>query len=96
MIFIFVRYSLYDNELAYVESLLEDDVRNNSAWNQRYFVISNTTTFTPNIIQREIDFTFEKIVLVPGNESAWNYLRGYLQNFFIIFYIILTENGTST
>jgi len=71
-------YSLYDKELEYVEQLLNDDVRNNSAWNQRYFVISNTTKFEQEVIDREVDFALEKIELDKGNESAWNYLRGYL------------------
>lgn len=69
-------YSLFDKELEYVEQLLNKDVRNNSAWNQRYFVISNTTIFEQDVINTEIDFALEKIELVKGNESAWNYLRG--------------------
>ncbi|EGI69032.1 Protein farnesyltransferase/geranylgeranyltransferase type-1 subunit alpha [Acromyrmex echinatior] len=71
---------LYDKELEYVEQLLNDDVRNNSAWNQRYFVISNTTKFEQEVINREVDFTLEKIELEKGNESAWNYLRGILSH----------------
>lgn len=59
-----------------MEQLLNDDVRNNSAWNQRYFVINNTTKFEQEIIDKEIDFALEKIELSKGNESAWNYLRG--------------------
>lgn len=70
-------YSLFDKELEYVEQLLEEDIRNNSAWNQRYFVISNTTKFEQSIIDREIDFALNKIDIVKGNESAWNYLQGY-------------------
>ncbi|KAK6621548.1 hypothetical protein RUM44_001355 [Polyplax serrata] len=68
-------FNLYNNELEFVERLLEDDVRNNSAWNQRYFVIKGTTNFTPNVLQKEVDFTIGKINLVVSNESAWNYLR---------------------
>lgn len=66
--------------MVYVEQLLTDDVRNNSAWNQRYFVIHNTTKFEPDVIDREVDFALEKISLVKGNESAWNYLRGVLMH----------------
>lgn len=69
-------FSLFDNELEFVERLLEEDVRNNSAWNQRYFVIKNTTNFTPNVLEEEVNFTIGKIRMVVGNESAWNYLRG--------------------
>ncbi|KAF7403532.1 hypothetical protein HZH68_006326 [Vespula germanica] len=73
-------FNLYDQELEYVEQLLNEDVRNNSAWNQRYFVISNTTKFESNVINKEVDFALEKISLVKGNESAWNYLRGILMH----------------
>lgn len=49
-------YKLWDNELEFVESLLEDDVRNNSAWNQRHFVISHTTGFSdPAVLEKEIE-----------------------------------------
>ncbi|XP_043254832.1 protein farnesyltransferase/geranylgeranyltransferase type-1 subunit alpha-like isoform X1 [Colletes gigas] len=71
-------FDLYSEELDYVEHLLEIDVRNNSAWNQRYFVLSNTTKFEQSVIDREVDFALDKIMLVKRNESAWNYLRGIL------------------
>ena len=32
--------ALYQDELGYVDRLLEEDIRNNSAWNQRFFVVS--------------------------------------------------------
>lgn len=53
-------YKLWDNELEFVENLLEEDVRNNSAWNQRHFVISHTTGFSdPAIIEREIQWVLQ-------------------------------------
>lgn len=73
-------FDLFDNELEYIEQLLREDVRNNSAWNQRYFVLSNTTKFEPDVIDREVNFTLEQIELVKKNESAWNYLRGVLMH----------------
>ncbi|XP_012281565.1 protein farnesyltransferase/geranylgeranyltransferase type-1 subunit alpha [Orussus abietinus] len=73
-------FELYDKELAYVEYLLDKDVRNNSAWNQRYFVLKETTEFKQDVIDREVDFTLEKIMLVKNNESAWSYLRGILMH----------------
>lgn len=69
-------FRLFDNELEYVDKLLQEDIRNNSAWNQRYFVINNTTCFTPETLSREIEYTLDKIKIVIDNESAWNYLRG--------------------
>ncbi len=71
-------FNQFDGELDYTEELIEDDIRNNSAWNQRYYVISNTTGFTDPVLNNEIEFTCHKIRLAPNNESAWNYLRGIL------------------
>uniref|UniRef100_A0A8C8DVG9 Protein farnesyltransferase/geranylgeranyltransferase type-1 subunit alpha n=1 Tax=Oryzias sinensis TaxID=183150 RepID=A0A8C8DVG9_9TELE len=74
-------YKLWDNELEFVESLLEDDVRNNSAWNQRHFVISHTTGYSdPAVVDREIQYCLQQIRKAPHNESAWNYLKGILQD----------------
>lgn len=69
-------FSLYEGELNYVDQLLQDDVKNNSAWNQRYFVVNSTTGFTPEVLEWEIDYTLSKIRTAIENESAWNYLRG--------------------
>ncbi len=72
---------MWHNELAYVESLINKDIRNNSAWNQRYFVINNTKdTSSPETINAEIKFCQEKIGKVVDNESVWNYLRVFLRN----------------
>nr|XP_042715089.1 protein farnesyltransferase/geranylgeranyltransferase type-1 subunit alpha isoform X2 [Chrysemys picta bellii] len=72
-------FKLWDNELEYVDQLLKEDVRNNSVWNQRYFVISNTTGYNdPAVLEREVQYTLEMIKTVPHNESAWNYLKGYV------------------
>ncbi|KAJ6657069.1 hypothetical protein lerEdw1_002814 [Lerista edwardsae] len=74
-------FKLWDDELEYVEQLLKEDVRNNSVWNQRFFVISNTTGYNdPAVLEREVQYTLEMIKMVPHNESAWNYLKGILQD----------------
>ncbi|XP_030595129.1 protein farnesyltransferase/geranylgeranyltransferase type-1 subunit alpha [Archocentrus centrarchus] len=74
-------YKLWDNELEFVEKLLEEDVRNNSAWNQRHFVISHTTGFSDQVVvEREIQYCLNQIKKAPHNESAWNYLKGMLQD----------------
>lgn len=59
-----------------MDQLLHEDVKNNSAWNQRYFVVNNTTGFTEETLNGEIDYTLGKIRILMENESAWNYLRG--------------------
>jgi len=51
---VLLEFGLWDGELDYVGHLITEDVRNNSAWNQRYFVITNTTGFTDDVIAREI------------------------------------------
>ncbi|CAN7939645.1 unnamed protein product, partial [Ixodes hexagonus] len=71
-------FDLWDGELDYVSTLLKEDVRNNSAWNQRFYVISNTTGFTDEVLDREVAYTFECIRKAVHNESPWNYLRGIL------------------
>jgi len=55
-----LEFSLWEGELDYISQLITEDVRNNSAWNQRYFVITNTTGFTDDVITSEIklDATF--------------------------------------
>uniref|UniRef100_A0A287CSU8 Protein farnesyltransferase/geranylgeranyltransferase type-1 subunit alpha n=1 Tax=Ictidomys tridecemlineatus TaxID=43179 RepID=A0A287CSU8_ICTTR len=74
-------FKRWDNELQYVDQLLKEDVRNNSVWNQRYFVISKTTGYSGHgVLEREVQYTLEMIKLVPHNESAWNYLKGILQD----------------
>ena len=47
-------FNLWADEISYINRLLEEDVRNNSAWNQRFFVISNTTKFTPEVLETEM------------------------------------------
>lgn len=61
-----------------MDRLISDDVRNNSAWNQRFFVLKHTG-FTPDVLQREIHYVMNRILFVKNNESAWNFLRGLLQ-----------------
>lgn len=70
-------FNLFQQELEYVERLLEEDIRNNSAWNQRFFVVTHQNpTIQGSILTGEFEFTSKALEKVPGNESAWNYLCG--------------------
>lgn len=79
-------------ELAATQNLIEADVRNNSAWSHRFFLMfSNpahaTADLSPtehdpkipvDLITKESKYAEEKILLAPQNQSPWNYLRGVL------------------
>ncbi|KAF8470843.1 hypothetical protein BDZ91DRAFT_719103 [Kalaharituber pfeilii] len=75
------RFKLFSDpsELSYIEELLSRDVRNNSAWNHRFFVIFGSAVRpTQEVVDREVDYTQNAIYLAPQNPSPWNYLRGIL------------------
>ncbi len=71
--------SLYDDEIEFIDFLLDVDLCNNSAWNQRFFVVSRSA---PNgkiggeKLAKEFDYVKTAISKMTANESSWNYLRG--------------------
>lgn len=79
-------------ELLSTQNMIEDDIRNNSAWSHRFYIVFSDpkhatgdlppTVHDPkvpsDIIEREIKYAKEKILLAPQNQSSWNYLRGVL------------------
>jgi len=74
---VLLTFHLWSDEIQSIESLLTKDVRNNSAWNQRWFVVhSGPQGVDASILQREVEFTISALEKVVENESAWNYLRG--------------------
>lgn len=70
------RYNLWNDEIAFIDGKLNEDFRNNSAWNHRFYVISNTTEMKLEDRQKEIDFALNWIRKAPNNQSPWNYLQG--------------------
>ncbi|KAK1429012.1 hypothetical protein QVD17_11211 [Tagetes erecta] len=72
----------WEDELAYCNQLLEDDVFNNSAWNQRYFVITRHPGLggIEATLDSEVSYTIKAILHRPENESAWRFLRGLYKN----------------
>lgn len=69
-------YNLWDGELTFVDTKLNEDFRNNSAWNHRYFVISSTTKMELDDRLKEIEFACNWIKKAPNNQSPWNYIVG--------------------
>jgi protein farnesyltransferase/geranylgeranyltransferase type-1 subunit alpha len=70
------RFDLFDGEYEFVDYMLDQDVRNNSVWNYRYFLFNYTQEKSFENIEKEIDYALTKIVDVPSNESPYNYIRG--------------------
>ncbi|KAH6908360.1 farnesyltransferase [Coprinopsis sp. MPI-PUGE-AT-0042] len=74
--------------LDFVEEMLGQDVRNNSAWHHRFFVVwasgvreeGESESDRERILRRELIFVKQSISLAPNNPSAWNYLRGVLEH----------------
>ncbi|CBF75207.1 hypothetical protein AN3867.2 [Aspergillus nidulans FGSC A4] len=61
-------FELWDSprELADVNSLLNSDVRNNSAWNH-------------HLVDEELRYAQDQILRAPENRSPWSYARGILR-----------------
>ncbi|SLM39247.1 Protein prenyltransferase, alpha subunit [Lasallia pustulata] len=82
-------FSLWDSELPYVESLLRSDIRNNSAWNHRWYIVFGRPSLdgglgekeevSVEVVDREIEYVVVAIWQAPQNQSPWNYLRGVLK-----------------
>lgn len=71
-------YRIFDAELDFVTNLIYEDVRNNSAWNQRFFVLSNIPNLKQECLEMDMAFTWTQIELAMSNESPWNYMKGYV------------------
>jgi len=62
--------------LDYIDSLLKIDVRNNSAWNMRYFVVHHTKEKNAKTKREELEYAQKWIAKAPNNESPWVYIKG--------------------
>ncbi|CAG8618215.1 16435_t:CDS:2, partial [Acaulospora colombiana] len=74
---------LWQFEMPFVNLMLDQDVRNNSAWHHRFFVAFDSGVRTGDedreaVLRKELNYVKEKISIAPNNLSAWNYLRGIL------------------
>ncbi len=71
-------FGQWEAELPLCEECIDADVRNNSAWNHRFFVVSQRPGGGGLAAAREAEFEFAVARLSQDvdNESVWNYLRG--------------------
>ena len=75
-------FKLWKGEMEFTEKLLSDDIRNNSAWNQRWYVLSETRKLAEDkkACESEIQFALKSLDTVVGNESAYAYLRAIVNS----------------
>ena len=62
--------------------MIEKDPRNNSAWNQRWFVSHRggaEKVLSLEVAKKEADYAIQGAGLDPYNESPWRYLIGILK-----------------
>jgi len=88
-------FDLWSLELDYLDQLLTSDIRNNSAWNHRFYVIfrlkkplewlNSNPEAAVTLINQEIEFALQKIKVAPNNESPWKYLRGTTGDISLLF-----------
>lgn len=70
-------YNLWEGELEFTEKLLLEDIRSNSVWNYRFFVLENTVKdWDTRMRLKELVYSFKMIIRAPNNEAAWNYCKG--------------------
>ncbi|KAJ6612684.1 protein prenylyltransferase [Mycena sp. CBHHK59/15] len=77
--------ALWTTELDLVDAMMNRDVRNNSAWHHRFFVVFQSGVREgeedrARVARRELIYVKQNISLAPNNASAWNYLRGVLEH----------------
>jgi protein farnesyltransferase/geranylgeranyltransferase type-1 subunit alpha len=61
--------------------MIEKDVRNNSAWNQRFWVGEQQQWWKDeNKCKEEVAYALDQARRAPSNESPWLYIRGIVQN----------------
>lgn len=77
--------NIWDGELDFLDAMLTKDLRNNSAWHHRFFVVWGYGVREGEedrlaVFRRELTYVKQSISVAPNNPSAWNYLRGILEH----------------
>ena len=75
------KFQCWDGELDFIDSMLHSDVRNNSAWNQRWYVIcaTNPMPLEEPVVKRELAYALENAAVATKNTAPWAYVRGLLR-----------------
>ena len=68
--------------MEFIEKLIDQDLKNNSAWSHRFFLLFSRKHLTEDkTVDDELLFVKERIVKCPQNPSSWNYLLGMYERF---------------
>jgi protein farnesyltransferase/geranylgeranyltransferase type-1 subunit alpha len=73
---------VWEQEMEFVDMLIQEDPRNNSAWNQLWFVChrgGRVKVLNAVDAAKQADYAIQGARLDPYNESPWRYLIGVLQ-----------------
>ncbi|KAF2441305.1 farnesyltransferas-like protein [Karstenula rhodostoma CBS 690.94] len=78
------RFDLFasDDELRWTEAMIDGDVRNNSAWNHRWFLVvggQGGRLESRRLVERELEYAKYAIRKAPQNQSPWNYIKGVVR-----------------
>jgi protein farnesyltransferase/geranylgeranyltransferase type-1 subunit alpha len=78
------RFDMFDSdeELRWTEEMIYADVRNNSAWNHRWFLVIGGRDGKPvgeHVVNRELEYAKQAVRRAPQNQSPWNYLKGIVR-----------------
>ena len=74
--------TLWEEEKAYSDKLIKKDVRNNSAWNQRWFTTHQGNKHPPlpmHFAKSEAKYAIDIATMDPYNESPLRYLVALLE-----------------
>lgn len=80
-IWLIERYELWNEaqHMAFAEEMLDRDVRNNSVWSFRYFIVMRGKPYSQELVEKECRYVLERRLADDwNNEAAWAYLRGFL------------------
>jgi protein farnesyltransferase/geranylgeranyltransferase type-1 subunit alpha len=74
--------TVWEQEMVYADTLILLDVRNNSAWNQRWFACHRgqlQQALSRSVFEAEADYALTSARLDPYNESPWRYFIAVLR-----------------
>jgi protein farnesyltransferase/geranylgeranyltransferase type-1 subunit alpha len=82
---------LWSAELVWVEQVIEEDIRNNSVWNYRWYIVHSrsrtevegnaalSSGLVVSVAVTEMDFALQVIAIDPYNESPWKYFSALIK-----------------